>query len=134
MHCLILPASCTQSCASAPNVRLCLRSRLLCRLEALYRKPLENIDHILIRNLPEIGVVVADSDKKVVLFETNDVVGLAAQLGNSARRSDWHRKDESLRLARADGAQRYPHRRTGGNAIVNHDRRAAGDLDTVAGA
>ena len=130
---LNLRASRTQSCASAPNVRLCLRGGLLCRL-ALYRKPLENIDHILIRNLPEIGVVVADSDKKVVIFETNDVVGLTAQLGNSARRSDRHRKDESLRLARADGAQRYPHRRTGGNAIVNHDRRAAGDLDTIAGA
>jgi hypothetical protein len=34
--------------------------------------------------LPEIGVVGADSDEKFVIFETNDVVGLVAQLGNSA--------------------------------------------------
>jgi hypothetical protein len=49
------------------------------------------------------------ANEKFVLFEANDVVGLAVQLGNSARRSDRHRKDEPLRFARAGGAQRYPH-------------------------
>ena len=46
-----------------------LRGGLLYRFEALHRKPLENIDHFLIRNFPEIGVVVADGNEKFVLFE-----------------------------------------------------------------
>ena len=77
-------------------MRLRLRSQLLCRFESPACKPLENIDHFLIRNLPEICVVDAT--------RTENFVG------------DRHRENSFLHLAERQAAHPYPNR--GGAGFV----------------
>ena len=69
-----------------------------------------------------------------MVFEADDVVGFAAQRGKAVGRGHRHRENEFLRIAHARGAQGRAGRRARGNAVVNHDRRTAGDIDAFAAA
>jgi hypothetical protein len=43
-------------------------------------KLLEDVDHLLVRNLAEISGISTDGAEKLVVFEADNVIGLAAQL------------------------------------------------------
>ena len=49
-------------------------------------KLLEDVDHLLVRNLAKISVISTDGAEKFVVFEADNVIGLVAQLVEHACR------------------------------------------------
>jgi len=111
-----------------PYVRL---GRLL---EFRYWKPLEHLDHILVRNLIKVSIIKADCAEELVVFKTDDIVSVVAQHSKAICRCYRHREHEFLWITHAGGAQSCAGRRAGGDAIVNHDRCATADINPLAAA
>src|SRR5215471_8870438 len=97
-------------------------------------KLLEDVDHLLVRNLAETSVIKTDGAEKLVVFEADNVIGLAAQLVERACRCYRRGQNQFFGIACTGSAQGRPHRRTGRDAVVDHDRRAAADLKARLGA
>ena len=113
-----------------PPAALC--RRLPCIFEFLKWKPLEYVDHCLVRNLAEIRIVSASGAEEFVIFKADDLVGLAAQLRNSIRRRHRHCENEFFGSAYAGSAQGCARRCPGGDPIVDHDGGTAADIWALA--
>src|SRR5215471_14836057 len=61
-------------------------------------KLLEDVDHLLVRNLAETSVIKTDGAEKRVVFEADNVIGLAAQLVERACRCYRHGQNHFLGL------------------------------------
>src|SRR6516165_5170703 len=85
-------------------------------------KLLEDVDHLLVRNLAEISVIKTDGAEKRVVFEADNVIGLAAQLVERACRCYRHGQNQFFGIACTGSAQGRPRRCTGRDAVVDHDR------------
>jgi len=92
-------------------------------------KLLEDVDHLLVRNLAETPVIKTDGAEKL---EADNVIGLAAQLVECACRCYRRGQNQFFGIACTGSAQGRPHRRTGRD--LDHDRRAAADLKARLGA
>ena len=88
--------------------------------------------HFLIRNLSKIAIIETDCSEYRVILKTHYVVGLPPQFWKAVAWRHRHRKHEPLRIADASGAQSRAGRRARRNAVINHNRRAAGDLRAFA--
>jgi hypothetical protein len=93
---------------------------------------LQDFNHFLIRNLSKIAIIETDCSEYRVILKTHYVVGLPPQFGKAVAWRHRHRKHEPLRIADASGAQSRAGRRARRNAVINHNRRAAGDLRAFA--
>src|SRR5215469_17714247 len=121
------PISCTAR-RSRPHVRL---GRLL---EFRYWKPLEHLDHILVRNLIKVSIIKADCAEELVVFKTDDIVSVVTQHSKAICRCYRHSEHEFFWITHAGGAQSCAGRRASGDAIVNHDRCATADINPLAAA
>jgi hypothetical protein len=97
--------------------RLALCGGFFCLVKSP-RKLLEDVDHLLVRNLAEISVISTDGAEKLVVFEADNVIGLAAQLVERACRCYRHGQNQFFGIACAGSAQGRPRRRTGRDAVV----------------
>ena len=68
-----------------------------------------------------------------MIFKADDLVGLAAQLGNSIRRRHWDCEND-FGMAYAGSAQGCAGRCPGGDPIVDHDGGTAADICALAAA
>ena len=81
-------------------------------------KLLKDVDHLLVRNLAKISVISTDGAEKLVVFEADNVIGLAAQFVERACRCYRHGQNQYFGIACAGSAQGRPRRRTGRDAVV----------------
>ena len=87
----------------------------------------EQIDHILIAELLEIFVESSDRAEQSWHSEADHLVDLGSQPFNRVWWRHGNREHEVLRIGPPDGVDSGLHRRAGGDAIVDHDRRVALD-------
>src|SRR5271166_3507592 len=99
--------------------------RLRCRL----CRAGEKIGHFGVAHLMEIAIVEANCSQHHGHFEADGLVGLLAELGERLRRRYRDGEHQMRRIAPPHRAQRHPHRRASGNAVIDDDRGAAGDCD-----
>ena len=88
----------------------------------------QDLDQLLVPDLPKIAVVVAERAKYFVMFEADHIVGLGTQFGEAVRGGNGHREHEPQRMAQARRAQCGPGRCAGRDTVVDHDSRASGDF------
>ena len=92
-------------------------------------KARENGDGLFVLDLAEVGVEHADGAEARRRCEADEIVGFAPQRRQRLARGDGNGERQRLRAAAADRLQRGARGRAGGDAVVDEDGGAAGDLD-----
>src|SRR6516164_2424992 len=76
----------------------------------------------------EIAVVEPDSPKPDRRLQAHCLVDFLAQACERVRRRHGHGQDQLRGATAPHGLQRDPHRRTGGDAVIDYDRGTSGDF------
>jgi hypothetical protein len=84
---------------------------------------------LLVGRLTEVVVGEAHREKRLRRLEADDLVGLAAELRIRRERRDGYGDHRRRGSGGRDGAERGPHRGSGGEAVVDQDRRPPGGVD-----
>jgi len=94
-------------------------------------KTLKDIDDLAVRNLTKIRVISADGAERFVILKADDVVSLAAQLGNLTRWRHGDRENEFFGTAHAGGAQGCADGCPGGDAVIDYDCGVTADFSPL---
>src|SRR5215472_13455763 len=94
----------------------------------LSRRPSEEVRHLRVGQLMEIAIIKADRPETGRGLHTDCLVRHFAQSRECVGWRYRYREDQMGGVLAPDGLQRYPHRRSGGDAVVNGDCGAVLDL------
>jgi len=84
--------------------------------------------YLLVRRLAEVFVPESDGVERLGRHGTHDFVGLAQQRRARVARRDRHGDDDARRVTGGERFHRRPHRRAGGQAVIDEDHGAAGEI------
>ena len=90
----------------------------------------EETGHLRIAHLMEIAIVEADRPEPDRRLQADGFVGSLGQGRERIGRRYGHGEDQPRGGAVPHGLQRDPHRRTGGDAVIDNDRRTPGDFQS----
>ena len=85
--------------------------------------------HLFIPQLGEVAIELADGEEILRGVQAHGLVHLAPQLRECVVRRDRHGEHQPSRLAPSCGTQGGKHGGTSGDAVIDNDGRASGDLD-----
>src|ERR1700730_7743779 len=96
------------------------------------RKTYQDLDHLPVGGLAEIGIKQSDRAEIVMQLETNHVISNLAHTGERVRGGARTPQNALAWSARPRGAQRGKRGCAGRDAVVNHDRCSAADVQAFA--
>ena len=89
-------------------------------------RPVEQVDDLPVGGLREVRVELADREEVRRCVQTDDLVGGTPERLSYARRTHRHREDDAGGTLRPGDLTGGAGRRTGRDAVVDHDHRAPG--------
>ena len=92
---------------------------------------LEQRCYLFIPKLRKPAVELANCEEVLRRIQADNLVGLLPQLLDCVRRRYRNREHKVRWLPPPSGPQGNLHRRSGGDAVINNDSRAPGDVDRM---